>query len=418
MRFKLGSRPADRLKRRHPSLPGFGIVQISAFTPLAPLSPTHRGETAAPDADAHNHDPAQSESSVTGVGQALGLSLPPRSLLPAVGAASIISGSSTPTEADQEPAVELPGGGGIGDTSDETSGLPKASSEEGDSAESGLSAGAGQELTDEERAEVDELKSRDREVRQHEQAHMAAAGPYANGGPSFEYTRGPDGKRYAVGGEVQIDTSRESEPEATIRKAQQIYRAALAPADPSSQDRSVASQAKKMEMEARSELSKQQAEEGNSSEVEAAEAAGATPAGKPSETETIPLPGSGPPSSPGQPGLGASDGPSDGRKEPSVGELLGGGSDRPPAGALLSGGSDRPPADALLGGRSDSPPAGALLGGRSDSAPAGALLGGRSDSPPAGALLGGTSDSPSGGALLGGGSGRPTPVAKLLDLLA
>ena len=53
---------------------------------------------------------------------------------------------------------------------------------------------------------------------------------------------------------MQIDTSKESDPEVTIRKAQQIYRAALAPAEPSSQDRSVASQAKKMEMEARSEL--------------------------------------------------------------------------------------------------------------------------------------------------------------------
>lgn len=161
-----------------------------------------------------------------------------------------------------------------------------------------------QELTDEEKAEVDERKDRDREVRQHEHAHMAAASPYAKGGPSYEYTRGPDGKRYAVGGEVQIDTSKDSDPEATIRKAQQIYRAALAPAEPSSQDRSVASQAKKMEMEARSELREQQDEEGTLG-AEGSAAEEATPATQePSEgSASIDLPGSGP-SSDSEPNAG------------------------------------------------------------------------------------------------------------------
>lgn len=109
-------------------------------------------------------------------------------------------------------------------------------------------------LTEEEKKEVEELKKRDREVRQHEAAHKGAAGQYAQGGPSFEYQTGPDGKRYAVGGEVKIDTSKEKTPEETIRKAQQIRRAALAPKDPSAQDRRVAAEAARMEAEARREL--------------------------------------------------------------------------------------------------------------------------------------------------------------------
>ena len=64
-----------------------------------------------------------------------------------------------------------------------------------------------------------------------------------------------------MGGEVSIDTSKVSgDPQATIRKAQIVYRAAMAPAEPSGQDRSIASQAKSMEMEARRELSQQKIE--------------------------------------------------------------------------------------------------------------------------------------------------------------
>ena len=52
---------------------------------------------------------------------------------------------------------------------------------------------------------------------------MAAAGAHSRGGPSYEYQRGPDNRQYAVGGEVQIDTSAVSgDPEATIRKAQTV----------------------------------------------------------------------------------------------------------------------------------------------------------------------------------------------------
>ena len=99
-------------------------------------------------------------------------------------------------------------------------------------------------------------------MRAHEQAHMAAAGAHSRGGPSYEYQRGPDNRHYAVGSEVQIDTSAVSgDPEATIRKAQTVRRAANAPAEPSSQDRSVASAAAQMEAKARRELTQQQLQE-------------------------------------------------------------------------------------------------------------------------------------------------------------
>ncbi len=105
---------------------------------------------------------------------------------------------------------------------------------------------------------VKELKSRDREVRQHEMAHMSAAGGIAVSGASYEYKRGPDGKMYAVGGEVRISVSGvKGDPEATMQKAEQIKNAALAPSDPSSQDRSVAAKASQMASRARMELIKQ-----------------------------------------------------------------------------------------------------------------------------------------------------------------
>lgn len=110
-------------------------------------------------------------------------------------------------------------------------------------------------LTKEEQAKVQQLKRRDLEVKAHEQAHLSAAGALAIGGASFTYATGPNGVRYAVGGEVSIDTSAVSgDPAATLRKADAIRRAALAPASPSSQDQSVANRATGMAETARAEL--------------------------------------------------------------------------------------------------------------------------------------------------------------------
>ncbi len=106
---------------------------------------------------------------------------------------------------------------------------------------------------------VAKLAATDQHVRSHEQAHLAAAGGYARSGASFTYTRGPDGQFYAVAGEVGIDASPvNGDPEATIRKAETIRAAALAPSDPSAQDRAVAAQAGHMEQEAQRQLAQLQ----------------------------------------------------------------------------------------------------------------------------------------------------------------
>lgn len=132
---------------------------------------------------------------------------------------------------------------------------------------------SGEPLTKEQESQVRELKRRDAEVKAHEQAHAAVGGAYASA-PKYTYTKGPDGKKYAIGGEVQIDTSPERTPDATIRKMDVVIAAALAPAEPSSQDRAVARQAQQQRQEAQNERAAQQAAEraersGNSDEVHA-----------------------------------------------------------------------------------------------------------------------------------------------------
>ncbi len=127
------------------------------------------------------------------------------------------------------------------------------------------------ELSAEEKKQVADLKKRDREVKAHEAAHMAAGGGYVRGGASYSYQAGPDGKRYAVGGEVSIDTSAEDDPNATIRKMQTVRSAALAPANPSGQDRSVAAAASAMEAKARQELHTKKEPEGNSADKKSEE---------------------------------------------------------------------------------------------------------------------------------------------------
>lgn len=91
--------------------------------------------------------------------------------------------------------------------------------------------------------ELAELKSRDTEVKNHEQAHATVGGQYAQV-PSFTYEKGSDGQRYAVEGEVQIDVSIvANDPQATIDKMKQVYAAAMAPVEPSAADLRVAAQA-------------------------------------------------------------------------------------------------------------------------------------------------------------------------------
>ncbi|WP_045855587.1 putative metalloprotease CJM1_0395 family protein [Teredinibacter purpureus] len=118
--------------------------------------------------------------------------------------------------------------------------------------------------------EISRLASRDREVRAHEQAHSSVGGQHA-GAAQYQYENGPDGVRYAVGGEVPINVGREASPEATLRKAEIVKRAALAPAEPSPQDRRVAAEASRLQADAQREIIAQQTastEESDSSDVD------------------------------------------------------------------------------------------------------------------------------------------------------
>ena len=101
------------------------------------------------------------------------------------------------------------------------------------------------------------LSQREAEVHAHENAHSAVGGQYA-GSASYTYQRGPDGVNYAVGGEVSIDVSAiPGDPAATLQKMQLVQRAALAPAEPSAQDRKVAALAAQQANQARAELATQ-----------------------------------------------------------------------------------------------------------------------------------------------------------------
>jgi hypothetical protein len=112
----------------------------------------------------------------------------------------------------------------------------------------------GTALSSDEQRELDALKARDTEVRTHEQAHLSAAGDLAVSGANFTFTTGPDSQKYAVGGEVSIDTSEAEDPQSTITKMQRVRQAALAPAQPSAQDIKVAAEATATAASAQAEL--------------------------------------------------------------------------------------------------------------------------------------------------------------------
>jgi len=124
-----------------------------------------------------------------------------------------------------------------------------------------------------EQLEIAELAGRDREVRAHEQAHAAVGGSYA-GAPSYSFKRGPDGRAYAVGGEVSIDVGPiPDDPAATLSKMEIVQRAALAPAEPSAQDLRVAAQAQALAAQARAELAALQREQAAAASAERRERA-------------------------------------------------------------------------------------------------------------------------------------------------
>lgn len=148
-----------------------------------------------------------------------------------------------------------------------------------------FAAAAGKsELSEDQQRQVEKLKETDRKVRAHEQAHIAAGGALVQGGASYTYDKGPDGRMYAVAGEVSIDVSPGRTPEESLEKAQQIRAAAMAPADPSPQDRRVAAGAARLETSARAEQAQEQATEA----AAAKEGSGST-GGVPGEQASTPV---------------------------------------------------------------------------------------------------------------------------------
>ena len=119
----------------------------------------------------------------------------------------------------------------------------------------------GEVLSEAEMREVEKLRQRDQKVKAHEQAHLAAGGGLVAGGVHYKYKTGPDGQRYAVGGEVKLRIPNGSTPEESLSLALKAERAALAPADPSPQDRAAAAKARQKANQARREITQKNAEQ-------------------------------------------------------------------------------------------------------------------------------------------------------------
>lgn len=112
------------------------------------------------------------------------------------------------------------------------------------------------ELSEDEKRLVKDLATRDSEVKAHEAAHQAAGGGMT-GAVSYTYQQGPDGKMYAIGGEVSISMPTGSTPEETIKNARQIAASAMAAGNPSPQDFAVASSARMIQMQAQQQKTKE-----------------------------------------------------------------------------------------------------------------------------------------------------------------
>ncbi len=87
---------------------------------------------------------------------------------------------------------------------------------------------------------LEKFRNKDSEIRTHEQAH-ATIGPTTS--PiSYQYQKGPDGKLYAVGGSVRLETSLPDDPKAAAFKLDLLKKAATAPVSLSGADTAIASQ--------------------------------------------------------------------------------------------------------------------------------------------------------------------------------
>lgn len=85
---------------------------------------------------------------------------------------------------------------------------------------------------------LEKFKSKDAEVKQHEESHTANG--VAKSTIKYNYQTGPDGKLYAVGGEVKLDTSLPSDEKQAIDKLEKLASASSAPSQLSAADSQIA----------------------------------------------------------------------------------------------------------------------------------------------------------------------------------
>lgn len=219
-------------------------MKVSRLPTISPQIPISQRITLSPGSPAPN-DPANSVPSGSSMGDRTG-----RSFLPGKPEPHSLPNQPRPAALDRAPSAP---------TQQEPSRNSRPPQELFPESAGGSTNGVGMNsLTPQQRRQVQQLKRVDAKVRAHEQAHLRAAGPHAQGGPQFEFVRGPNGRRYAVAGEVSLDTSPEDTPEETIRKMERVRVAALAPSQPSPQDRNVASQASSRLNRARQKQQQQQ----------------------------------------------------------------------------------------------------------------------------------------------------------------
>ena len=111
-----------------------------------------------------------------------------------------------------------------------------------------------------EAAMVDELRRRDALVHRYVNSRLGTISG-SSMGPTFEYTRGPDGRSYATRGYVPLGVQEiPNDPQATIANARSVSRLAETPPILSGRDTQVVLEAKELETRARAELERLDAE--------------------------------------------------------------------------------------------------------------------------------------------------------------
>lgn len=144
---------------------------------------------------------------------------------------------------------------------DSPAGARDAKTDDKDDGKDGSKPADPAQLTEADLARIRQLSLQDSQVRLNEEAHVRVGGQYA-GSPSYDFETGPDNRQYAISGEVSFnDTPIAGNPEATIRKLSIVKKAALAPAEPSTQDRAIASKASNGITQAQAQLRAQQLQE-------------------------------------------------------------------------------------------------------------------------------------------------------------